>query len=765
MNTKKYILLSILCILIHNMFGQAIGSWKAYPALQIATKNIPVDNKIYSLCEGNLFSYDIQTTEVYVYDRINSLHDNDIHSMEYCNSEKKLMLIYTNGNIDLIYPNNEVVNLKQLKDKNYPTLSINNLSITDHIAYISTNFGIISVDLQKEIFINTYDLGKNVQSCITDDSFIYASTSEGFYKGDLKKNLLDKSNWEYISNFTFDKIIFFQNELFCIRKNEGLFQLNKQTLQYTKLASGNFNYLTAHDNIMLTGNESNTYIYTSPSEFQAVSQTNRFNYLIYQNGIYWASQKLQGLQPYTLEEGYWKASQSPIQPNSPVRDYFCWMSYHDNRLLVAGGNLNYSLINYEGTVMCYENDTWHNFNEENITTQTKLKYINVTSVAQDPNDPTHHFVSTARHGLYEFKDFNFIKKYDYTNSSLNTILPNSSNPLNYVSCSGLTYDSHGNLWMLNNEVDTIFKIFKPDQTWVRLYYPEIAGSTACDAIYIDHNENIWMISRRLSQAGLFFLDYNGTLDEQSDDRYILRKEVTNQDGVKYDPENFYCITKDHDGHLWVGTNIGPFVITDPENFMNDDFTYTQIKIPRNDGTNYADYLLNGVSITTIAVDAANRKWLGTSDNGIYLISADGQEMLQHFTTENSPLLSDNIQSMAVDPQTGEVMIGTTNGLVSYMSDATPSQNELNKDQVYAFPNPVKPDYNGVISITGLTDNAEVKITSVTGQLVYSGHSNGGLFTWDGRNGSGKRVSSGIYQVIASTQDGKKAVVTRITFIR
>ena len=202
-----------------------------------------------------------------------------------------------------------------------------------------------------------------------------------------------------------------------------------------------------------------------------------------------------------------------------------------------------------------------------------------------------------------------------------------------------------------------------------------------------------------------------------------------------------------------------------DEFTDNDFRFEQIKIARNDGTNYADYLLSGIPITAITIDAANRKWLGTSNNGVYLVSADGQEMLQHFTTDNSPLLSNSIQSIAIDPKTGVVMIGTTNGLISYASDANTPSETLEKDLIHAFPNPVRPDYNGLVSVTGLTDNANVKITSVTGQLIYEGTSNGGLFTWNGRTKSGQRVASGVYNVIASTSDGKESVVTRITFIR
>ena len=475
---------------------------------------------------------------------------------------------------------------------------------------------------------------------------------------------------------------------------------------------------------------------------------------------------MKGLQPYKLENGQFIATQQPIQPNSPIRDYFCNMHYDGNRLLVAGGDLNYNSIEREGTAMYYENNTWHNFSEENITSQTNLRYIDLTSIAQDPNDPTHHYVGSARQGLYEFKDLQFIKKYDYTNSVLRTILPDDSQPLNFVSCDALQYDANGNLWMVNNEVDTILVVLKADNTWTKLYFSELRGAPNSTYIYFDSKGRLWLNSKRLSSGGIFMLDFNSTVDDTSDDMHVFRQTIVNQDGVVYDPDYYNCFVQDLNGQIWIGTSSGLFVIEDPEDFINnDDFTYTQIKISRNDGTDYADYLFNGIDVSAIAVDAANRKWIGTSSDGIYLVSEDGQETLQHFTTENSPLISDQIQSIAVNPQTGEIMIGTFLGLVSYMSDASTPAAELDKDNVRVYPNPVRPEYNGIITVNGLTHNAEVKITTVTGQLVYSGRANGGLFTWNGCNQNGKRVSSGVYNVISTNAEGEKAVVNRITFIR
>ena len=203
----------------------------------------------------------------------------------------------------------------------------------------------------------------------------------------------------------------------------------------------------------------------------------------------------------------------------------------------------------------------------------------------------------------------------------------------------------------------------------------------------------------------------------------------------------------------------------PAKMNQESPAFQQIKVPRDDGSGYADYLLNGVDITGIVIDGANRKWFATNDNGVYLVSSNNIEELQHFTAENSPLLSNTIESIAINEATGEVFFGTANGLCSYKSNATKPQEEMTQNEVYAYPNPVKPDYNGPINITGLAFNADVKITTSNGTLVQEGRSNGGLFTWDGCDRHGKRVASGVYMIEVATQDGRKGVVCKVAIVR
>ena len=223
------------------------------------------------------------------------------------------------------------------------------------------------------------------------------------------------------------------------------------------------------------------------------------------------------------------------------------------------------------------------------------------------------------------------------------------------------------------------------------------------------------------------------------------------------------MAEDLDGNIWIGTNQGPFVV-DADRITTPDTYVTQVKVPRNDGTNYADYLMAGAVTNCIVVDGGGRKWMGTKGSGVYLISADNMTQLQHFTSENSPLLSNNIESMAINNETGELFIGTEGGLCSYMTDATSAAVEMVKDNVYAYPNPVVRGYDGLITVVGLSLNADVKILSASGQLVAQGRSNGGTFTWNGRDRNGRRVASGVYMVAAATSEGNKGTVCKIAII-
>ena len=290
--------------------------------------------------------------------------------------------------------------------------------------------------------------------------------------------------------------------------------------------------------------------------------------------------------------------------------------------------------------------------------------------------------------------------------------------------------------------------------------------TIQDILIDSRNPNIkYVVILRMTGSGttsLFVIDDNGTKYDESDDRTRMFSSFIDQDGNPFKPSVLRCIAQDNDGTIWIGTDSGPILLGSGYGVFDDDFTITRVKIPRNDGTNAADFLLDNTQVNAISVDGGNRKWIGTETAGVFLMSPDGVTTLEHFTTDNSPLLSDNIICLDINDITGEVFFGTGNGIISYQSDASEGGEDFS--DVHAYPNPVREDYHGLITITGLMKDTRVRITDVSGSVVYETVSNGGMATWDGTRPDGQRVATGVYIAMCISDNGKKHAMTKILVI-
>ena len=752
--------------------AQTPGSWQIYPAYTFCTRNIPVGNKIYGLMESKLMVYDTEDESITTFDWQRQLNDIYISFIDYSEEAKRIIIIYDNGNIDLLSTedDNEVINLAQLKESTLKNRQVRNVRVSGKMAYICTGFGVMCIDMSEANITNTYNLELAVNSCAITDDAIYLGTTNGIWKGEFEKNLLEKKNWENIHYIKPTWMDIFNGRI-CAQVNGSFYISNAALTNFSrKLVLDNISYINVSDDELILGNDSLLYIYKNIEENKLYTSTHfTWKDIKKQGNLYWASDGVDGLQSYVLneEDNTFQLKTSQIYSNSPLHDFSYHLRFVNGLLLVAGGNQNYAYSNRDGAAMILNKDgTWTNFDTKSISERfPDERFWDVTDISQDPKDETHYYVGTARSGIFEFKDNICIGHIGYDNSPLQTILPNDKNPQYFVVGNGIQYDDEGNLWVLNSRVDTIIHILKPNGTWKSLYYDEIAGISAIDNYLFASNGYVWMNSRRVTNRGIILLDYGGTIDNQTDDKIVLHTTVINQDGTIYDPDGFYCVTEDTQGRIWIGTNLGPFVINNPDDFFKNDFIYEQIKVSRNDGSGFADYLLYGVPILSITLDGGGRIWFGSQGNGVYLMSADCQEEIHHFTSDNSPLISDVVYDIVIDEETGRVFFATDKGLCSYMSDATKSFEELDENNILAYPNPVTSDYNGPILVKGLVQDSEVKILSTSGHVIWSGKSNGGMFTWNGRNKQGKRVASGIYHVVANTPDGESAVVTRIAFIR
>lgn len=505
------------------------------------------------------------------------------------------------------------------------------------------------------------------------------------------------------------------------------------------------------------------YSYTDGEYLYAASST---------NGLYRGSQNTNLLDKknwsrvgdYTaktknIDEKMLKMVQS-LKPGGPKYNHFGFMKFTNNRLYTCGGGyyVTSDLMRPGCVQVLSDNDEWTVY-EDDLKQKTGVSYIDLSCLDVDPKENNHVFAS-GRTGVYEFMNGKFIKLWNNGNSILESAI--STSDKEYILVLGLGFDRTGNLWCLNSQAPQQSLLeYTKDGKWIshtKDALMKLNGKSLgkLTNIFQDSRGLIWFGNDHWIVPSLYA--YQPSTDELN-----AFTSFKNQDGQTVGVASIQCITEDKEQNIWIGTSLGPLVLQSSE-ITAKNYIFQQVKVPRNDGTSFADYLLDGVNISVIIIDQSGRKWFGTKGDGIYLISADNMTQLQHFTTENSRILSNNIESMAINPKTGELFIGTDKGLCSYMSDAAVANETMTTENVYAYPNPVRPEYTGPITIVGLSYDADVKIVTSNGVLVNKGRSNGGTYVWNGCDQKGKRVASGVYMVQTATQTGDKGTVCKVAIV-
>jgi hypothetical protein len=478
--------------------------------------------------------------------------------------------------------------------------------------------------------------------------------------------------------------------------------------------------------------------------------------------LYWLTQLDGGLTRVKKEINSDETSivTSGIQINSPLRNYNFYMTYTADKLLIVGGGREANRKNLPGTFMIYEDGKWTNFNDKAIAKAAGIENcMDFLSVAVDPRDPKHYFVASWGEGVYEFNDTTFVHRYTYNNGTTLESANPTYHPDEYVRVDGLAFDKKNNLYMVNAEAQNPISVYTADKKWYSFYCPDIVRPVP-NRLIITRNNQKWVNIFRSDKLGIFVLDDNGTIDDTSDDRQYYSNRFVDQQGTYTQSSLFLCLAEDLNGTVWVGTDNGPISFSSAaqvgEGRCNRIISTDQY------GDGY--YLMEGQKVKTIAIDGGNRKWMGTETGGVYVVDNTGENLVvENFTTRNSQLISDNIESIAINNKTGEVFIGTNKGLMSYMSDAI--EGSPNYSEVYAYPNPVKPVDNNHVIITGLVSNSSVKITDIAGNLINRGTSLGGQYTWNCTDIRGSIVKAGIYLVFAATPAGDQGVVTKIMVIK
>lgn len=597
------------------------------------------------------------------------------------------------------------------------------------IIYENSNIDLLSADGSvinvPDLYMKSVMYSKAVSSVCIHNKIAYLAADFGIVKLDVGEGcILDT----YQLGFSVEYCYVEGNYIYAVSKQQGTYRGN---VSDNLLDKGNWQWYGA-------------YVERSIDRKNVYDSATKYWWTVNSDGK---------LTYYTANEGGERTYMTEgVLPDGPASNNFYHLFFHNSKLYATGGIWNQITDGMrDGEVHVWNGTQWSEFDKPSDATQRSL-FIDALCLDFDPADDQHVMVGT-KNGLFEYRGGKCVNLYNKDNS----LLYPANGGYTYTMVPSVKYDASGNLWVLNPSSAPI-KCLTAGGQWVEYSHSEISSVFETTGLFISsYNGLMWFINNQYQNTILCAYDYI------NDKLTAFGPSLVNQDGTSVSANYIYSPVEDKEGNIWVGTDAGPLYLS-ASTIENGGTNFTQYKVARNDGTNTADYLLSGVHVLSVAIDGGNRKWMGTDGNGVFLISSDCDTQLAHFTADNSPLLSNIVQDIVIDGSTGEVFFATDKGLCSYSSTTTEPADEMTKDNVYAYPNPVRPDYTGVVTVVGLTFNADVKIVTSNGVLVNKGRSTGGTYTWDCTDLKGKRVASGVYMVETADQYGDKGTVCKIAVV-
>lgn len=807
-------LLTILIVAVLGVAGasaqQKNGRWQLYPSISETWTNVvETPGKTYLHNGPTLFSISDDDNESYVYNSFNKLSTAEaIELVRYNAAEKFLFVAYADGNIDLIYDDGKVVNMAEIKDAMLSTTrGINSAAFADGRIYVATDFGLVVYDSKRYLVLESGIFGKNVshifvmgdhlvllmgnsllaaplegrhntESCFTSVGDIFGTDMAKI--SDTMLAFLHTSNAVYSTTIDFGTMTQSRRSM-GITGVDKLYQLPEG---FYALEEGNIAVADAEGNVSRTPRPE-AYA-KAPLFFNTLKSV----WASTQEGL--ARLDLSGSTPTVLMQPY-----RPDAITASVPAQLEWTA-DGSRLYVANltfthfytcagtpyhGEANVSMI--EGNkitdvVPMYVEHPTNSVDFDRICREDKTDRFGGGSqqLATDPNDPSTYYLSSIVAGVFVVRD-----------GELVNIINSSNTPYTKADWAehqnGVEFDPEGNLWVGNGiellaenngeytplwfvlpaaKVRNIANVAKTDWIPVTGICPTFRADRDMNITFLRHSPYNIHVGGGWNR-GFMVQSTSGTPLTFSDDTFVHHTHVVDQNGNTLNPTFTISVVEDLDGAVWFGTDQGLYYIADIKNAMSTSTPQVHRPVvPRNDGTGLGDYLLETQKINKIAVDHSNRKWIATETAGVYLVSADGTEIIANYTAENSALPSNTVYSVAVSPTDNVVYFGTANGLASFDSDSSPAADDYT--EVYAYPNPVRPDYTGWITIAGLMDDSLVKIADAAGNVFFQGRSEGGMISWDGCDAGGNRVRSGVYYVFASQNATGSAsgAVTKILVI-
>ncbi|MBN2632351.1 MAG: T9SS type A sorting domain-containing protein [Bacteroidales bacterium] len=758
---RNSLIITLLLTASSLLTGQTpVGSWTDHLNYNLAKTVAVGSGEVFASTGSSMMVYNKHFNQLRKLSRVNGLSETGISTIGWSDSYETLVVAYLTSNVDLIQ-GNVIYNIPDISRKYIPgKKTINKIEINGKYAYLACSFGIVLIDLEKKEIHDTWKPGNEISTAeVFDLAFgngkIFAATSIGVFSADLNNpGLAYYGNWSLSASLpspaaNYSHAIYVNGTLYVNRTGpflpgDTIYAVDEGCSVFSYNPGVRFRSMEESENGFVISTGIAVHYYNNEG-----SQTDFFdtyssgslniNHVIYKDGLTWIADLSRGLVIRDSEEFTFLTLPGPLSADVVN------VTSLNGKTVVCGGSVDVSWNNIWRPlqVSVNENNNW--------TTISSPSLFDPIRAFIDPVNAGHFFISTWGSGLLEYQNNELINQFTYTNSPLQTIIPNQP----FVRICGMAMDGSGNLWLTQTEVPGSIKTLRSDGTWI--VNPLTLNVPAVGDIIIARDGKKWIVLPRGN--GVFILDDKGSPENFSDDD---SREILITDNENRIISNVYCITEDLDGNIWIGTDQGPVIYYNPGRILEDDIRAYRIKIPRNDGSGLADYMLGTETITSIAVDGANRKWLGTASSGAYLLSPDGTKQIVNHNESNSPLFSNTINSIAVDEKNGNVWFATSRGLISVRGDAIEGKTSFSG--VYSFPNPVREDYEGNVTITGLMRDTQIRITDISGNLVYKTVSDGGQASWDLTTYNGKRVSTGVYVVFCTSPDGSKSDVTKILVI-
>ena len=758
------------------------SNWNTYFSYNLISAIDNGESVIYFASYNSIFSYDISSNQIEKFDTLNELSGDEISAFYFSEINNNIVIGYSSGFLQIIDLNsNSIINIYDILNK--PTIPSNKKTINDFFQsgdqlLISTGYGVSIYNLNGYEFGDTYYIGDfatqiNVTSTVVHENFIYASSPDlGILRANINSNLIDFNNWQTIY-FGDIQELFYDGENIFFYTNYSIMRINDDEItsiltfenQIININSSDSKFIIITDEKCLIYNDQLTQlVYEIDSEMYSSG----FNQgIIKDNYIYIATNE-NGVLIINNNSGDY----SYLKPDGPLENDIFSVETLNNKTWVSYGNyteyFNPYPLKFSGLSNYDENlNSWFNIGKDSIPELA----VNLNNISINPFNNDNVFISSFEGGLLEIENLNIIDFYDNNNSGLESL--SIDDPLyESVRISDIEFDQNGVLWILNSRIDSPLKSYNlENNSWNSYDFTEIINDGFQDElgfndIEVDDYGNKWIAGLRSGLIG--FNNESGTIQ--------LRK-VFSQDQSNMPSSYVKSIAVDNNNHLWIGTIQGLRVLYNTSNFFDTSVVTTQQIVILEDGI--PRELLEQQYISDIEVDGANNKWVATIGSGVFYFSPNGQQTIHHFTKENSPLPSNNINDISINYSNGKVYFATDQGLVSYNTGSISSSE--NFSNTYVYPNPVRPEFNTEserVKITGLTQNVNIKITDIEGNLVAEAQSNinsryrnfnleidGGTAFWNGKNLRNRLVASGVYIIMLSDLDSYETKVLKLMIVR